>query len=102
MAKPNRHILVCASFRSSGAPQGACARKGSQDLLAYLETELADRGMSDVAVTATGCMKVCDRGPALVVYPQNRWYGGIEGEAQVDAVLDALEAGSDASEYLLE
>jgi len=57
MTKPNTHILVCASFRASGSPQGVCAKKGSQDLLAYLETELADRGMNDVAVAATGCLK---------------------------------------------
>ena len=38
-------------------------QEGIQGLLAYLETELADRGMSDVAVTATGCMKVSIAGP---------------------------------------
>jgi (2Fe-2S) ferredoxin len=102
MTKPTSHILVCASFRASGSPQGACAKKGSQELLAYLETELADRGLGEVAVTATGCLKVCDRGPALVVYPQNRWYGGIESEGQIDAILDAMETGSVASDYLLE
>lgn len=100
--KPNTHILVCASFRAAGSPQGVCAKKGSQGLLAYLETELADRGMSDVAVTATGCMKVCERGPALVVYPQNRWYGGIEVEEQIDAILDAIESGAGAEEFILE
>jgi (2Fe-2S) ferredoxin len=58
--------------------------------------------MNDVAVAATGCLKACDRGPVMVVYPQNAWYGGIEGETQIDAVLDAMEAGSVAGEYLLE
>lgn len=101
MTKPTTHILVCASFRASGSPQGACAKKGSQQLLAYLETELSDRGLGEVAVTATGCLKVCDRGPALVVYPENRWYGGIETEEQIDAILDAMEAGSVAEEFLL-
>lgn len=58
--------------------------------------------MSDVAVTATGCLKVCDRGPALLVYPQNLWYGGIEGEDQIDAILDAMEVDAAAGEFLLE
>jgi (2Fe-2S) ferredoxin len=101
MTKPNTHILVCGSFRASGAPQGVCAKKGSQNLLGYLETELADRGMDDIAVTATGCLKACDRGPIMVVYPSNVWYGGIEGEDQIDAVLDAIESGSVAKEYVL-
>jgi (2Fe-2S) ferredoxin len=94
MTKPARHILVCGSFRASGAPQGTCAKKGSQGLLAYLETELSDRGMIDVSVTATGCLKACDRGPVLVVYPDNLWFGGVEGEEAIDAVLDSLETGA--------
>ena len=101
MTKPTKHILVCGSFRASGAPQGICAKKGSGNLLGYLEGELADRGLDGISVTATGCLKACDRGPILVVYPDNVWYGGIEGEEQVDAVLDALEAGSIAEELTL-
>jgi len=101
MIKSARHILVCGSFRASGSPQGVCAKKGSLDLLSYLETELGDRGMSDISVTATGCLKACDRGPIMVVYPEGDWYGGIEGEEQIDAVLDALEAGASAKQYLL-
>ena len=63
--------------------------------------ELADRGLDGISVTATGCLKACDRGPILVVYPDNVWYGGIEGEDQIDAVLDALEAGSIAEDLAL-
>jgi (2Fe-2S) ferredoxin len=56
--------------------------------------------MIDVSVTATGCLKACDRGPILVVYPDNLWFGGIENEEAVDAVLDSLETGA-ASKYEL-
>jgi Ferredoxin len=101
MTKPTKHILVCGSFRASGAPQGVCAKKGSQGLLAYLESELSDRGLDGVSVTATGCLKACDRGPILVVYPDNVWYGGIESEDAIDAVLDAIESGSAAPGYEL-
>ncbi len=101
MTKPKRHILVCGSFRASGIPQGVCAKKGSQGLLAYIEAELADRGLDDVSVTATGCLKACDRGPILVVHPDNLWYGGVEGEEAVDAILDSLESGKPAEAYVL-
>ncbi|HCM29073.1 MAG: ferredoxin [Treponema sp. GWB1_62_6] len=101
MIKPVKHILVCGSFRASGAPQGVCAKKGSHDLLAYLETELADRGMGEVTVTATGCLKACDRGPILAVYPANIWYGGVGGEDEIDAILDAMGTDSVAEELVL-
>ncbi len=99
MEKPGKHILVCGSFRASGEPQGVCHKKGALGLIPYIESELADRGMSDVVVSMTGCLKVCDRGPAMVVYPENTWYGGVESEDDVDAILDAMEEGEVATDY---
>lgn len=101
MTKPEKHILVCASFRMGGTPQGVCFKKGAPDLLAYLEGELSDRGMDTVAVTACGCLKACDRGPVLVVQPENTWYGNVNGEAEIDAILDAIEANGLAEELVL-
>ena len=101
MKTPEHHLLVCASFRAAGAPQGVCHKKGSVGLLPYLEGELADRGLAGVTVTATGCLNNCDRGPILVVHPQNLWYGGIDSESAVDEILDALEAGQPVQARLL-
>jgi (2Fe-2S) ferredoxin len=101
MEAPTHHILVCCSFRASGEPQGICHKKGSLNFLAYIENELIDRGIENVQVSSTGCLKVCDRGPAMVVYPENIWYGGVETEEDIDAILDALEDGEVASDYVI-
>jgi (2Fe-2S) ferredoxin len=101
MQKPKHHIFVCGSFRMNGEPQGVCRKKDSMDLLRYLEQEVADRALGDVAISATGCLKVCDRGPAMIVYPQNWWYGNILGTATIDEILDALEQGEPAENYLI-
>jgi len=101
MQKPKHHIFVCASFRASGEPQGVCHKKESLNLLQYLERELSDRGLSDVVVSSTGCLKVCDRGPAMVQYPENYWYGKVVNEEAVDAILDAIEDGTVAQSYLI-
>jgi (2Fe-2S) ferredoxin len=101
MEKPEHHILVCASFRVSGEPQGICHKKGSGDFLGYIENEILDRGMDNVIVSSTGCMKACDKGPVLVVYPESNWYGNVDSEDAVDAILDAIEDGDVAEEYLL-
>ena len=101
MEKPGKHILVCGSFRASGAPQGVCHQKNAVNLVGYLEGELADRDMHDVSVSMTSCLKVCDRGPAMVVYPENTWYGGVESEDDIDAILDAMEDGAEAEDYVL-
>ncbi|MDR2246452.1 MAG: (2Fe-2S) ferredoxin domain-containing protein [Treponema sp.] len=99
MTKPKHHVFVCASFRMNGTPQGVCSKGGSGQLMQYLEEELADRGLGDVAVSSTGCLKVCDRGPALVVYPENWWFGRIDSEEAINAVIDSIEKGAPQAEY---
>lgn len=99
MQKPEYHFFVCASFRSGGEPQGVCHKKGATDLLQYLENEILDRGM-DGMVTSTGCLKVCDRGPAMVVYPAGSWFGELD-EEKIDTILDALEEGASTEEMEL-
>jgi len=98
MEKPEYHILVCASFRGTEA-KGVCHQKGAQTLLPYLESEIIDRAL-DAMVSSTSCLKACDHGPALVVYPQGDWYGNVDEEA-IDAILDAIEDGEQATDYLI-
>ena len=99
MKKPQYHIFVCNSFRLSGEPQGVCNKKGATSLLQYLEDEIVDRGI-DAQISATGCLKVCDRGPAMIIYPRGDLYGEMT-EDRIDQVLDALEEGSVVEEYLI-
>lgn len=100
MDKPNYHIFVCASFRADGEAKGVCNKKGSVDLLPYIENEILDRGL-DAQITSTGCMKACDYGPVMVIHPQGHWYGGVESEAIVDEILDALEDEGVAEAHLI-
>lgn len=99
MKKPDHHILVCASFRGLEA-KGKCIKKESMQLINYLEEEIADRGMNAI-VSSTGCLKLCEEGPILVIYPQGYWYRNVTGENVIDEILDALEEGKPAEEYLL-
>jgi len=100
MQKPSHHILVCCSFRANGTPQGVCHKKGSGQLLQKLEECLADNGLNDVMISAAGCLKVCDRGPAMVVYPEGWWYGNVTEDA-VEEIIAQLAVGKPAETYLL-
>ena len=100
MEKPKHHIFVCASFRASGELKGKCNKKGASDLIPYIEGEILDRGM-DALLTSTGCLKQCDSGPVMVVYPQGNWYGNVESEEDVDEILDAMEDDGIAERLLI-
>ncbi|NLI83393.1 MAG: (2Fe-2S) ferredoxin domain-containing protein [Deltaproteobacteria bacterium] len=99
MQKPEHHIFVCASFRGTEA-KGMCMKKESMQLIPYLEEEIAGRGLNAM-VTSTGCMNLCEEGPIMLIYPHGYWYRGVVGEEAVDAILDALESGKPAADYLL-
>jgi len=100
MRTPTYHIFVCASFRISGEPQGVCHKKSGATLMQYIEEEILDRGL-DAMISSTGCLKACEKGPILVVYPQNYWFGGVDSKDVIDEILDALEDGKPAEAYLL-
>ena len=100
MEKLKHHIFVCGSFRVAGDPKGICHRKDSSALLQYLAAEVSDRGMEGVLVSSTGCLKMCDQGPLIVVYPEGHWYGEMD-EERIDQMLDALEEGRPAEDLLL-
>ncbi|MFW5753261.1 MAG: (2Fe-2S) ferredoxin domain-containing protein [Marinilabiliaceae bacterium] len=99
MKKPEFHFLVCNSFRVGGEAQGFCNKNGAVELVQYLIEECNDRGM-DAVVSTTGCLNVCSQGPVLVVHPHNLWYGKINNDA-IDEILDALEEGGVAEDYLI-
>jgi (2Fe-2S) ferredoxin len=99
MDKPTHHIFVCGSFRQSGA-QGVCHKKESAALLQYFEQEASDRGLDGVMVSSTGCMKLCDHAPVVIVYPEGSWYHHVN-ETAADAILDAIENGTVAEAHLM-
>lgn len=99
MEKPDHHIFVCNSFRVGGDPQGTCNRKDATALLQYLEGEIIDRDLNAM-VSATGCLKLCEKGPVMVIYPGGWWYTEVN-EQKIDDILDALEDGQPAEGLLM-
>ncbi len=97
IAKPEMHFFICNSYRVAGEAKGACNAKEGGELLAYLETEILDRGL-DAQVSGCGCLKVCEKGPVMIVYPEGKWFAEVN-EEKLDSILDAIEDGEDTSEY---
>ncbi len=61
------HVLVCAGT--------GCVSCGAFDLKEALEKEVGRRGLQDeVLVVATGCNGFCEKGPIVIVQPDNVFY----------------------------
>lgn len=100
MPKPKHHLLLCSSSRVAGEPNGTCTRRDAPSLIQYIQEGVDDRGIENVMISNTGCLKMCDKGPILIVYPEGWWYGKITEDA-VDAILDALAEGKPAETHLV-
>ena len=72
-----RHVFVCTNRRPDGSPKGCCATKGGDEVRLALKKELDAQGVQGVRANASGCLDACERGVAVVVYPDNVWYQGV-------------------------
>jgi len=76
LQKPKYHIFVCTSSRVSGQQKGFCHTKASVDIVNNFLEEIRDRELGgEVIVSNTGCFALCEKGPIVIVYPDNVWYG---------------------------
>ncbi|NJM64494.1 MAG: ferredoxin [Acaryochloris sp. RU_4_1] len=76
LAKIQRHIFICADQTIDNC----CDKATSLVAWAYLKKRLRElnldqpTGVGYVFRTKANCLRVCQRGPILVVYPDGVWY----------------------------
>ncbi|HEY9625976.1 MAG TPA: (2Fe-2S) ferredoxin domain-containing protein [Coleofasciculaceae cyanobacterium] len=78
IASPTACILMCQ--------KSDCCKRGSREVAKALQAELSDRGLAQVTVKPTGCMKRCKEG-ANVVMPDKTRYTRVRPE-EVSALVD--------------
>lgn len=88
-----RHVFVCTNRRPDGSPKGCCASKGGEELRLALKKEIDAQGVKGVRANAAGCLDACERGAAVVVYPDGVWYGGVTAADVKDIVSQHLKDG---------
>lgn len=96
MAAPylEKHVFICTNRREPGNPKGSCAEKGSDDVRDAFKRILHERGLKGrMRANAAGCLDQCPRGVAVVVYPEQVWYGGVKVEDVAEIVSQHLMGG---------
>ena len=82
------HLFVCTNQREDGC--ACCGRLGAQALRDYAKSRCKDLGIhgeGQVRVNSAGCMDRCDKGPVMVVYPEETWYTFVDKE-DVDEIIE--------------
>lgn len=94
MQKPKYHIFVCTSSRINGQQKGFCHSKAAVEIVENFMEEIQDRNLGgEVFVTNTGCFGICEKGPIVVVYPDNVWYKSVTPDDVEEIVDKHIEGG---------
>lgn len=98
-----RHVFVCTNERARDNPKGCCLHKGGADVRDRLKAELAGRGLHKVIrANNAGCLDQCEHGVAIVVYPEQVWYGGVTPDDIPEIVEKHLIGGEPVRRLMIE
>lgn len=89
----DRHLFVCTNRRPDGSPKGCCATKGADQVRLALKQAMDEAGLKGVRVNQAGCLDACERGVAVVVYPEGHWYQAVTPGDAKELVARALAKG---------
>ncbi len=71
----SKHIFVCTNQRPDGAPKPSCGLTHGEAIIAEFKKLVRQNDLSvEIRTQKTGCMDVCEQGPAIVVYPDGVFY----------------------------
>lgn len=100
MPKFTSHVFVCCNHREAGHPRGCCDPDATAALRDAFKRELSRRGLGPlVRANQSGCLDQCELGPAVVIYPQQVWYGHVQ-IADVPRIVEETIVGGRVIEEL--
>lgn len=97
------HLFCCINERPDPALKPSCGKQGGIELHAYLKAKVKEAGLQGkIRVNKSGCLDVCEKGPALVIYPEATWYSFTSRE-DIDRIFEEhLILGQKIKEFSLD
>ncbi|NMB80608.1 MAG: (2Fe-2S) ferredoxin domain-containing protein, partial [Ignavibacteria bacterium] len=97
----DKHIFICHNKREEVHPRGSCLNKGSNEVTDQFKKRLKELGLnSKIRANSAGCLDACEFGTAIVIYPEQVWYGSVTIE-DVEEIIQSHLINNKPVERLL-
>lgn len=92
-----RHVFLCMG-------PNCCTEEVGAEAWETLKKTLKDRGLvapqGNCYRTKVGCLRICQDGPTMLVYPEGTWYHGMTAERIPQFVEQHLVEGKPVEEWV--
>jgi len=88
MSYYQKHVFFCTNQREPGA--ACCGNHQAQEMRDYAKARIKKLhldGPGKIRINSAGCLDRCDRGPVIVVYPEEVWYTYVD-QSDIDEIVD--------------
>ncbi|NOY77913.1 MAG: (2Fe-2S) ferredoxin domain-containing protein [Calditrichaeota bacterium] len=83
------HIFVCTNDRQGR--RRSCADDGGVSIREELKQRVRENGWNEkVRVSQSGCLGQCEKGPNVMIYPQNLWFSHVT-QRDIGSILEQIE-----------